>query len=233
MKLTTRSALPDTLQEFLQFIDHTLIRPEMRREEVERGLEVALELHTAGVVVRPWEVRRASDVVANSGVLLVTYIGFPHGGERIEAKVAQAEHAAADGANEVDVLMNIGAYRSGDVDYIRKELTSVIDAVRPVPVKVLIESAYLRPSQVVEASKIAAEAGAAFIKNGTGYSPRGADATEIALVRATVGDSVGVKAAGGIRDLDTALELISAGANRLGTSATTALVEQWRARGLP
>lgn len=228
----TLGAGPRTAAEFLQLVDHTLIRPDMRRAEVQRGLEVALELHTAGVVVRPWEARHAAEVVANSGVLLITYVGFPHGGEPIGVKVAQAEHAVADGADEIDVLMNIGAYRSGDVDYVREELTSVIAAIQPIPVKVLLESAYLHPAQVVEASRIAEECGAAFIKNGTGYSPRGAEATEIALIRATVGKSVGVKAAGGIRDLDTALGLIRAGANRLGTSSTVALMEEWRALGL-
>jgi deoxyribose-phosphate aldolase len=225
-----RGQLPHTLQQFMELVDHTLIRPEMTRAEVDRGIELALALRTAAVVVRPWEVRSAKDKIADSNVRLVTSIAFPHGAEPTDVKVFQAEHAASDGADEIDVVMNVGAFRSGDLDYVLKDLSSVVGAVSPpILVKVLIESAYLDPSQVVDAAGIAVDAGAAFVKNGTGFSPRGAVPLEIALIRATVGNSIGVKAAGGIRDLDTAMTLIQAGANRLGTSSTQTIADQWRA----
>jgi deoxyribose-phosphate aldolase len=222
--------LPQTLQQLMQLVDHTLIRPEMRRADVERGIEDALELDTVAVVVRPWEVRWAADKVADTNVRLVTSIAFPHGAESTNVKLFQAERAIADGADELDVVMNVGAFLSGDVEYVLKDLSGVVGAAHPVAVKVLIETAFLDPSQVIYAAKIAVDAGAAFVKNGTGFSPRGAVPLEIALLRATVGESTGVKAAGGIRDLDAALALIKAGANRLGTSSTQAIAEQWRAR---
>jgi deoxyribose-phosphate aldolase len=197
---------------------------------VERGIHVAVELGTVAVVVRPWEVQWAADRVAKASVRLVTSIAFPHGAESTDVKVFQAARAVTEGADEIDVVMNVGAFLSGEIDYVLKDLSDVVGAVHPVPVKVLIESAFLDPSQVIDATKIAVDAGAAFVKNGTGFSPRGAVPLEIALLRATVGDSAGVKAAGGIRDLDTALALIKAGANRLGTSSTLAIAEEWRAR---
>ena len=219
------------LAQVMATIEHTLIRPEMTRADVAAGIQLAQRLGTAVVVVRPWEVSWAAHQLQGSGPVLVTYVGFPHGTERTDVKVRQAESAVADGAREIDVVMNVGAFRSGDLAYVESELSKVISAVAPIPVKVILETALLSRDGVVEASRLAAGAGAAFVKNGTGFSPRGADVAEIAAMRAAVGPRVGVKAAGSIRHLDTVLELLAAGANRIGTSATATIADEM-ARGL-
>jgi deoxyribose-phosphate aldolase len=214
------------LAQVMAAIEHTLIRPEMTRAEVAAGIQLAQRLGTAVVVVRPWEVSWAAEQIQGSPQTLVTYVGFPHGTERTDVKVRQAESAAADGAGEIDLVMNVGAFRSGDLAYVEAELREVISTVVPIPVKVILETAFLSSDGVVEASRLAAAAGAAFVKNGTGFSPRGADVAEIAAIRAAVGPVVGVKAAGSIRHLDTVLELLAAGANRIGTSATATIAEE-------
>jgi deoxyribose-phosphate aldolase len=215
------------LAQVMAAIEHTLIRPEMTRADVAAGIQLAGRLGTAVVVVRPWEVSWAAEQMAGAAQTLVTYVGFPHGTERTDMKVRQADSAVADGAGEIDVVMNVGAFRSGDLGYVESELRKVISTVAPVPVKVILETAYLTREGVIEASRLAASAGAAFIKNGTGFSPRGADVGEIAAIRAAVGPKVGLKAAGSIRHLATVLELLAAGANRIGTSATATIAEEW------
>jgi deoxyribose-phosphate aldolase len=132
---------------------------------------------------------------------------------------------------ELDVVINVGAMRSGDEGYVRDELASLVYAVAPTPVKVILETAYLTPEQVEAACRIAVESRASFVKNGTGYSPRGAEAGEIALMRRVVGDRVGVKAAGGVRTLDALLSMIAAGACRVGATATATIGQEWRVRG--
>ena len=128
-------------------------------------------------------------------------------------------------------MINIGALRGGDLGYVRDELASLVYAVAPTPVKVILETAYLTPEQVEAGCRVAVEARASFVKNGTGYSPRGAEAGEIARMRRVVGDGVGVKAAGGVRTLDALLSMIAAGAGRVGATATPAIGAEWRARG--
>jgi deoxyribose-phosphate aldolase len=146
-------------------------------------------------------------------------------------KVREALVAVDQGAFELDVVVNIGALRSGDLGYVRDELAGLVYAVAPTPVKVILETAYLTPEQVEAGCRVAVEARAAFVKNGTGYSPRGAEPGEIALMRRVVGDRVGVKAAGGIRTLDAMLAMLAAGACRVGATATAAIGAEWRARG--
>jgi deoxyribose-phosphate aldolase len=135
------------------------------------------------------------------------------------------------GAVEMDVVVNIGALRGGDLRFVRDELAGICYAVAPTPVKVILETAYLTPEQVEAGCRIVVEARGAFVKNGTGYSPRGAEAGEIALMRRVVGDSIGVKAAGGVRTLDAMLGMLAAGACRVGATATAAIAAEWRARG--
>lgn len=226
----SRSIRDADLAQVMAAIEHTLIRPDMTRSDVAAGIQLARRLGTAVVVVRPWEVRWAAEQMASSTQTLVTYVGFPHGTERTDVKVRQAESAIADGAREIDVVMNVGAFRSGDLAYVEGELLEVIAAVAPVPVKVILETAFLSRDGVVKASRLAASAGAAFIKNGTGFSPRGAEVAEIAAIRAAVGPEVGVKAAGSIRDLETVMHMLAAGADRIGTSATATIAEEWTMR---
>jgi deoxyribose-phosphate aldolase len=158
-------------------------------------------------------------------------IGFPHGANVSAIKEREAILAVDQGAVELDVVMNIGAFRSGDLGYVRDELAGLIYAVSPTPVMVILETAYLTPEQVEAACQVALEARAAFVKNGTGFSPRGAEPGEIALMRRVVGDNVGVKAAHGVRTLDALLAVLAAGACRCGATATASIAAEWRARG--
>jgi deoxyribose-phosphate aldolase len=211
-------------------IDHSVLRPELTRAEVEAGIEVAIEWQAATVCCRPADLPLAVQKVRRTLVGPTTVIGFPHGAHVSQIKQREALVAVDQGAVELDVVANIGALR-GDLGYARDELASIVYAVAPTPVKVIIETAYLTPEQVEAACRVAVEARAAFVKNGTGFSPRGAEAGEIALMRRVVGPSVGVKAAGGVRTLDAMLQVLAAGACRVGATATAAIGAEWRARG--
>jgi deoxyribose-phosphate aldolase len=212
-------------------IDHSLLRPELTRAEVEAGLDVAIEWETATVCCRPADLPLVVSRLRRTVVGPTTVIGFPHGANMPNTKEREALVAVDQGAVELDVVINIGALRGGDLGYVRDELAGLVYAVAPTPVKVILETAYLTPEQVEAGCRIAIEARAAFVKNGTGYSPRGAEAGEIALMRRVVGDRVGVKAAGGVRTLDAMLTMLAAGACRVGATATAAIGTEWRARG--
>ena len=212
-------------------IDHSLLRPELTRAEVEAGLDVAIEWETATVCCRPADLPLVVSRLRRTVVGPTTVIGFPHGANMPNTKEREALVAVDQGAVELDVVINIGALRGGDLGYVRDELAGLVYAVAPTPVKVILETAYLTPEQVEAGCRIAIEARAAFVKNGTGYSPRGAEAGEIALMRRGVGDRVGVKAAGGVRTLDAMLAMLAAGACRVGATATAAIGTDWRARG--
>ena len=212
-------------------IDHSLLRPELTRAEVEAGLDVAIEWETATVCCRPADLPLVVSRLRRTVVGPTTVIGFPHGANMPNTKEREALVAVDQGAVELDVVINIGALRGGDLGYVRDELAGLVYAVAPTPVKVILETAYLTPEQVEAGCRIAIEARAAFVKNGTGYSPRGAEAGEIALMRRVVGDRVGVKAAGGVRTLDAMLAMLAAGACRVGATATAAIGTDWRARG--
>ena len=212
-------------------IDHSLLRPELTRSDVEAGIDVAIEWETATVCCRPADLPLVVSKLRRTPVGPTTVIGFPHGAHMSNIKEREALVAVDQGAVELDVVINIGALRGGDLGYIRDELSSLVYAVSPTPVKVILETAYLTPEQVEAGCLLALEARASFVKNGTGYSPRGAEAGEIGLMRRVVGDRVGVKAAGGIRTLDAMLSMLAAGACRCGATATAAIGAEWRARG--
>jgi deoxyribose-phosphate aldolase len=212
-------------------IDHSLLRPELTRADVAAGCDIALEWATATVCCRPADLPFVVSRLRRSVVGPTTVIGFPHGGETSNIKEREGLVAVDQGAVELDVVINIGALRSGDLGYVRDELAGLVYAVAPTPVKVILETAYLTPDQVEAGCRLAVEARAAFVKNGTGFSPRGADVGEIALMRRTVGDAVGVKAAHGVRTLDSMLAMLAAGACRVGATATAGIGAEWRARG--
>lgn len=212
-------------------IDHSLLRPELTRDEVEAGVDVAVEWQTATVCCRPADLVLVVARLRRTVVSPTTVIGFPHGSHLPQIKKREALVAVEQGAAELDLVLNVGALRSGDYGYLRDELAEMIYAVAPIPVKVILETAYLSPEQVESGCRTAVEARAAFVKNGTGFSPRGAEAGEIALMRRVVGDQVGVKAAGGIRSLDAMLAMLAAGACRIGATATAAIGTEWRERG--
>jgi deoxyribose-phosphate aldolase len=212
-------------------IDHSLLRPELTRAEVEAGCDLAVEWETATVCCRPADLQFVVNRLRRSVVGPTTVVGFPHGAHMSQIKEREALVAVDQGAVELDVVVNIGALRAGDLGYVRDELAGLVYAVAPTPVKVILETAYLTPEQVEAGCRVAVESRAAFVKNGTGYSPRGAEVGEIALMRRVVGNNVGVKAAGGVRTLDALLAMLAAGACRCGATATAAIGTEWRARG--
>lgn len=234
VRLANRAPLDlATLDEkaLMAVIDHSLLRPELTRADVEAGCDLAMEYETATVCCRPADLPFVVTRLRRSIVGPTTVIGFPHGANMSAIKEREAVLAVDQGAVELDVVINIGALRAGDLGYVRDELAGLIYTVAPTPVKVILETAYLTPEQVEAGCRVALEARAAFVKNGTGFSPRGAEPGEIALMRRVVGNGAGVKAAGGVRTLDAMLAMLAAGANRVGATATASIAAEWRDRG--
>jgi deoxyribose-phosphate aldolase len=209
-------------------MDHTLLRPEAGRPAIERLCDEALTLGFATVCVNPFWVPLAAERLRGSPVGVATVTGFPFGCTSATAKRAEAETAIGAGAGEVDMVMNFAALKSGDHARVEAEIRGVADTCHRhgALLKVIQENAYLTDEEKKAASAMAARAGADFVKTSTGFGPSGATAPDVRLMRETVGPAVGVKAAGGIRSLADALRMLEAGANRLGTSASVAILAE-------
>ena len=219
-----------TLAELAKTIDHSLLRPELTDDEARAGCELARRLSVASVCVKPCHVRLAAELLAGSGVLVSTVVGFPHGGSTTAIKLAEAREALADGAVELDMVLNIGALRSGRHDDVRDEVRGVCDLAHAAgaKVKVILENAYLTDEEKVTACRLCDEAGADWVKTSTGFAPSGATVADIRLMRASVGKRVEVKAAHGVRTLEAALEMIDAGVTRIGATATATMLDDFR-----
>jgi len=222
-----------TTEKFAHYIDHTLLKPDSIRREARRVCEEAKANGFASACILPTWVADATEILSGSGVAVCTVIGFPHGIAPAGAKAMEAASAVADGATEIDMVINISALKSGADLLVFDEIESVIEAAEPggAIVKVILECAYLTDDEKRRACKMCVEAGAAFVKTSTGFGPHGATVEDVRLLHETVQEECGVKAAGGIRSLDDALALIQAGATRLGTSAGVALLEAFRQKG--
>jgi deoxyribose-phosphate aldolase len=216
-----------TPEEFAKYIDHTLLKPDSTRRDCRRICEEAAQFKFASACILPSWVADAADVLADTGVAVCTVVGFPHGIAPAQAKAAEAATAVADGATEIDMVINISALKSGSDLLVFDDIQSVVDAseVGGAIVKVILECALLTDDEKRRAAKMAVEAGAAFVKTSTGFASHGATVEDVRLLREAVGSDVGVKAAGGIRTASDARAMIEAGANRLGTSAGVALVQ--------
>ncbi len=211
-------------------IDHSLLRPTITEQELIKGCKLAEKYHTATVCVKPYHVKLASEILANQDVKVSTVIGFPHGGHLSRIKALEAEQAILDGAKELDMVMNIGALKSRRVDFVRDDITRVVEIARKhgdILIKVILETCYLTDEEKVVACKLAEKAGADYVKTSTGFAPGGARVHDIELMYETVGPRLGVKAAGGIRTLDTALDMIRTGVTRIGATATETIMEGW------
>jgi deoxyribose-phosphate aldolase len=213
-----------------RMIDHSLLRPELTTADVRRGCEIAARRETASVCVRPSDVALAAAALAGTGVLIGTVTGFPHGGTTTAAKVAETRELVEAGADEIDMVLAIGRLRAGETGYVHDDIAAVVAAAQGRVVKVILENAYLDDDQKVTGCRLAERAGAAFVKTSTGFAPGGATLADIRLMRATVSPSVAVKAAGGVRTLDTLLTLHEAGATRFGATATESILDDWAAR---
>ena len=207
-------------------IDHAILKPELTRSDVDAQLDEAAAHRVFSVCVRPGDVAHADERLHGTGVGVGTVIGFPHGTTSTGAKVAESLQALADGAFELDMVQNIGAARSGDWERVEQDVRAVVDAAGDTVVKVILETAFLTDDEIVAASRAAKAAGAAFVKTSTGFAGGGATAEHIALMRRTVGADTGVKASGGVRGLDTLLEMVEAGADRIGTSASARILDE-------
>lgn len=208
------------------FIDHTLLKAEATRDQIEKLCAEAEQHRFAAVCVNGCWVALCAGRLRGTGVKVAAVAGFPLGATTSAAKVFETRQLVGDGADEIDMVAAIGHIKAGEWAYVEDDIRAVVEAARGRPVKVILETAALEPMEVIKASAIAKEAGARFVKTSTGFHPAGgATAEAVALMRLTVGDALGVKAAGGIRDCATALRMIRAGANRLGTSSGVALVD--------
>ncbi len=207
-------------------IEHSVLAPEAGRADVESGCAVARSGGVRSLVVKPVHVALARDLLAGSGIRIVAVIGFPHGNSTSEVKALEVSGAIRDGADEVDVVANIGALCEGRWDDVRDDLRAVVAASGGRPVKVILETALLTHDAKVQACRLASAAGAAYVKTSTGFSRAGATTADVALLRRTVGSGMGVKASGGIRTLADATAMIGAGADLIGTSQTAAILEE-------
>ena len=220
------AAFPVTADAVRGLIDHAILKPELTRAGVDAQLDEAAAHRVFSVCVRPSDVAHAVERLTGTGVGVGTVIGFPHGTTSTAAKVAESLQALADGAFELDMVQNIGAAKSGDWQRVEQDVRAVVDAAGDTVVKVILETAFLTDDEIVAASRAAQTAGAAFVKTSTGFAGGGATAEHIALMRRTVGADTGVKASGGVRGLDTLLEMVEAGANRIGTSASARILDE-------
>jgi deoxyribose-phosphate aldolase len=230
----TREALNSktiTYEQLAKTIDHSLLRPELTEADVINGCEIAKRYNVASVCVKPCHVTLAARLLKGTTVAVGTVIGFPHGAHTTAIKVAEAKDAMANGAVELDMVINIGELRSGNLDYVRQDIRAVVEAAGgKALVKVILENAYLTDEQKVQACKLVEEAGANFVKTSTGYAPSGATIPDLKLMRASVGPQMQVKAAGGVRTLDAALEVIDVGVTRIGATATAAIMDEFKKR---
>ena len=218
-----------TYEQLAKVIDHSLLRPELTEADVIAGCELAVRYHVATVCVKPCDVKLAKEALRDSDVLVSTVVGFPHGSNLTEIKVAEAEKAMEDGALEVDMVLNIGQLRSGKHDLVREDIKAVCDVAhaRGVKVKVIFENSYLTAEEKITACKLSEAAGADWVKTSTGFASGGATLDDLRLMRANVSEHIQVKAAGGVRTLPALLDVIDAGVTRCGATATATILDDF------
>ena len=210
-----------------KYFDHTLLKPEATNEQIDKLCEEAGEYDFYSVCVNPCYVSRCYDALKDTDVKVAAVVGFPLGACTTQSKVFETREAFMDGASEVDMVLNVGKFKSGDNDYIRDDIRAVAEAAHSFGgiVKVILETCLLTEEEIEEACKLSMEAGADFVKTSTGFSTGGATAEHVALMKKTVGDHLMVKASGGIRDYDQCMKMIEAGADRIGASASVKIME--------
>jgi deoxyribose-phosphate aldolase len=219
-----------TLRQVAKTIDHALLRPDMTRDEVRKGCEVALKYDVASVCCKPADVAFCAEILKGSDVHVGTVVGFPHGNSTTATKVFETKQVVADGATEIDVVINIGWLKSGMFDEVRDEIAAVVAAASGNQVKVILENAYLTKDEIVKACQLCEAAGADYVKTSTGFAPTGAVLEDVKLMRASVSPKVEVKSAGGVKTLDALLAFMEAGVKRSGASGTAAMLDEFKER---
>jgi len=229
------------VREFAKMVDHTLLKPDATDKDVRRICEEAARHHFAAVCIPPCYVRLAARELRGTDVKVATVVSFPFGNDAVAVKVAAVRDAISGGASELDVVMNVSRFLSGDFSYVAEELSSVTQEVGVVAmnnglndavVKVIIETAYLTDEMKRLAVQIVASSGADFVKTSTGFAPMGATPRAVSLLRKEAPEGLAVKASGGIRNLEDAMEMVNAGASRLGMSASVSIMEEAENGGL-
>jgi deoxyribose-phosphate aldolase len=209
-------------------IDHTLLKPDATDTMVVALCKEAAEHHFASVCVNPSHIRLSVATLAGSGVPVATVIGFPLGANTTKIKAEEARQAVRDGAAELDMVINIGKLKSGDYAFVKEDIHAVKEAGHPALLKVILETSLLTDEEKVKACVLSQQAGADFVKTSTGFSTGGATAEDVALMRRVVGDTMGVKASGGVKDCDVAMTMYKAGASRIGASASVKIVSRFK-----
>lgn len=222
------ATLPISPDQIARLIDHTLLKPEATCEDIRRLCREALHFGFAAVCVNPWNVPEAARLLGSSGVRVCAVVGFPLGATLPQVKVFEAEEAIKLGAREIDMVINIGALKSGDTEGFDADIRGVVDASDRggAVCKVILETALLSNDEKIRGSLAAKNAGADFVKTSTGFGPGGATVEDVRLIRQAVGGTVAIKAAGGVRTLEDLRKMIAVGATRIGTSASVKIMEQ-------
>ena len=220
---------PLTAAAFAPLIDHTILKPDATAAQVRRFCAEATQHRFHSVCVNPVHAGLVADALACTGVLACSVVGFPFGATPSAVKAAEAAGAVADGAGEIDMVIAIGALKEGRLDAVRDDIAAVRRACGGGVLKVILETCLLTDEEKRAACRLAREAGADFVKTSTGFSTGGATVEDVALMRAEVGDAMGVKASGGVRSLEVARAMVAAGANRIGTSSGVALMAETEA----
>jgi len=221
-----------TYEGIAKMIDHSLLNPALTDEDLERGCRLALEYNVASVCIMPYYLKRCAEILAGSTVKPGTTVGFPHGGHTTAVKVAEAKRALADGAEELDMVVNISKVLSEDWDYVRDDIWAVVEVVHAAgkKVKVIFENCYLEDGHKIKLCEICGELGADWVKTSTGYGPGGATDHDLKLMREHSPPHVQIKAAGGIRTLDRLLQVRALGVTRVGASRTVDILDECRRR---
>lgn len=214
-----------TKKQLVRYIDHTLLKPQSTLEEVKQVCAFAREHNCASACINPFYIPVAKEILQGSNTKLCVVIGFPLGASTTSIKAKETEDAYNRGAEEIDMVLNIGALKSGQYSIVREDIKEVVNA-SPAIVKVIIETCYLTDEEKIIACRLSQEAGAHFVKTSTGFGPKGATVEDIKIMKETIGNTMKIKAAGGIGDLNFALQLIEAGCDRLGMSRTKSILEE-------
>lgn len=221
-----------TYEAIAKMIDHSLLKPTMTQQELESGIDLAIAYDVASVCILPYYLKRCAERLGDSTVKASTTIGFPHGGHTTQIKQTEAERAIADGCEELDMVVNISQVLSGNWDYVKRDIAAVVEVAHAAgqKVKVIFENCYLDDSQKIRLCELCSEVGADWVKTSTGYGSGGATHDDLRLMRQHAADSVQVKAAGGVRDLDALLAVREIGVTRVGASATHVILDEYRKR---
>jgi len=211
-------------------IDHSLLKPDMTRDEVRQGCEIAKKYDVASVCCKPSDVAFCAEILKGTDVEVGTVVGFPHGSSATETKVFETKKAIADGATEIDMVLNIGQLKSGLYDSVKADIAAVVAAAGGKMVKVILENAYLTDDEKITACKLCEAAGAHYVKTSSGYAPTGATVADVKLMRAAVSPAVKVKSAGGVRTLDALIEMLDAGVERSGATTTSTMLDEYTQR---